>query len=75
MIEPSTYQCRAWQRRAETIQRKAEDLLDDMVRKLSAEHELTDDADNVTHQAEELTENLRRYPDRLKARRAPETPK
>lgn len=41
-------QRRAWARRAQTIHRKAEDLLSDMIDALGVEHEGTDFADNVT---------------------------
>jgi hypothetical protein len=49
---------RGWLRRAETIQRKAEVLLHDIMAELGADHSLTDDADNVVHQAEDLSENI-----------------
>lgn len=70
MSEPSTYQCRAWGRRAVTLQIKTAALLDDMLRALGEEHELTDTADNVMHQAEDLADHLSRYPAMLKARKA-----
>lgn len=68
--EPTTHQCRAWGRRAVTLKLKAETLLGDMIRALGTEHELTDAADNVVHQCEDLADNLSRYPAILKARRS-----
>lgn len=70
MIEPSTRQCRSWERRAMTVKLKIDSLLHDMIQALGTDHELTDSADNVVSYAEDLTEHLWRYPDMLKARKA-----
>lgn len=58
MIQPTTYQLRAWERRTATIQRKAQDLMHDMIAALGVEHPLTDHADNVCHEADDLLHSI-----------------
>lgn len=49
------YERMKWLRRAETIQRKAAELLADMIEVVGVEHGVTDSADGVVEQAENLT--------------------
>lgn len=52
----------AWERRAVTIQLKAQALLDDMISALGVNHILTDIADGVVEQSENLSDALRKRP-------------
>jgi hypothetical protein len=56
---------RAWQRRADTIHRRVQDLNDALLRRLGEEHSLTDFADNLLMASEELGDaliNAAKYP-------------
>jgi len=48
----SRRQWNAWQRRAETLNQKAHDLLAEMLLVLGSEHEATNFADNIVHATE-----------------------
>jgi hypothetical protein len=52
--DASIKQWKAWEKRAETINKKAMELLSDMMSALGPEHEATDFADNIIHAAENL---------------------
>jgi protein gp37 len=54
----AVHQRRQWARRADSIHRKAELLMSDMVRALGEEHPATDAADNVTVETAALSEIL-----------------
>ena len=56
--QPSTYERTKWLRRAETLHRKASELLGDMLEVTGAEHAVTDYADAVVERCEELTSVL-----------------
>jgi hypothetical protein len=47
-----------WLRRAETIHRKAEELFGDMLKVVGEEHPITDKADNVIVETQELANLL-----------------
>lgn len=59
--EPTGLQRLKWLRRAETINRKAEDLMYEVTGALGVEHPLTDYIDNVVHMSEEAVNVLRFY--------------
>jgi hypothetical protein len=56
----STYRRRKLEARSVTVLHKARALLSDLIGDLGVEHELTDLADNVVHEAEHLAHALRR---------------
>lgn len=63
MAEPTGKKMLAWLRRAETIKRKSEDLMHDVVSVTGVEHPLTDYVDNVVHMSEELVAVMGKGPD------------
>lgn len=50
----SCHQWRAWQRRADTLHRNATALLSDVINRCGEEHAVSDRADNVVAELEEL---------------------
>lgn len=49
---------RKWQRKAATLDSKAQELLSEMIREMGVDNYVTDYADNITHATEDMMNHL-----------------